>query len=150
MLIIDVRHQTIFSNTFSKCLSALPTATIKATTVKLSITRTTTAAAQVTTASQQPKQQLKQLEYQLQEQQQQQQQQHQQSEKQSHGNLPCHGGGVLSESYKILTELSKTPLRAVALASFLGDGFAALGSRTPSVKDLMAFGSVLHNNQHNI
>lgn len=65
-------------------------------------------------------------------------------------NLPCHSGGVLSESYKILTELSKTPLRAVALASFLGDGFAALGSRTPSVKDLMAFGSVLHNNQHSI
>ena len=51
---------------------------------------------------------------------------------------------------KILTEVSKAPIRAVALASFLGDGFAALGSRAPPVKDLMAFGSVLHNNQHNI
>lgn len=51
---------------------------------------------------------------------------------------------------KILTEASKAPLRAVALASFLGDGFAALGSRAPPVKDLMAFGAVLHTNQHNI
>ncbi|XP_061391006.1 paxillin homolog 1-like [Musca vetustissima] len=57
---------------------------------------------------------------------------------------------AILDNHKILTEVSKAPLRAVALASFLGDGFAALSTRAPPVKDLMAFGSVLHNNQHNI
>uniref|UniRef100_A0A182WDK9 LIM zinc-binding domain-containing protein n=1 Tax=Anopheles minimus TaxID=112268 RepID=A0A182WDK9_9DIPT len=52
--------------------------------------------------------------------------------------------------FKILTEATKTPPRAVALASFLGDSFAAIGARAPPAKDLMAFGSVLQHNQHNI
>lgn len=52
-------------------------------------------------------------------------------------------------SIKILTEVSKAPLRAVALASYLGEGYSTLG-RTPPVKDLMAFGSVLQHTQHNI
>lgn len=54
---------------------------------------------------------------------------------------------------KILTENSKTPLsRALALASFLGTDYPPnLGARTaPPAKDLMAFGSVLAHNQHNI
>lgn len=58
-----------------------------------------------------------------------------------------------SEKVKILTENSKTPLsRALALASFLGTDYPpALGARTaPPAKDLMAFGSVLAHNQHNI
>jgi len=59
--------------------------------------------------------------------------------------------GIKIFDNKILTEASKAPLRAVALASFLGDGFAALGSRAPPPKDhLMAFGAVLHTSQHNI
>lgn len=53
-------------------------------------------------------------------------------------------------SFKILTEGSKAPPRAVALASYLGDGYSALGARAPPAKDLMAFGSVLHHKQHNI
>jgi hypothetical protein len=61
---------------------------------------------------------------------------------------------VLKQSeVKILTENSKTPLsRALALASFLGTDYPqALGVRTaPPAKDLMAFGSVLAHNQHNI
>lgn len=59
---------------------------------------------------------------------------------------------ILSE-VKILTENSKTPLsRALALASFLGTEYPPnLGARTaPPAKDLMAFGSVLAHNQHNI
>uniref|UniRef100_A0A336LSK1 CSON003006 protein n=1 Tax=Culicoides sonorensis TaxID=179676 RepID=A0A336LSK1_CULSO len=53
---------------------------------------------------------------------------------------------------KILTENQKAPLRAAALASYLGDsGYsAALGARALPPKDLMAFGSVLQHNQHNI
>lgn len=51
--------------------------------------------------------------------------------------------------FKILTEVSKAPLRAVALASYLGDSFP-VGARAPPVKDLMAFGTVLQHNQHNI
>lgn len=60
---------------------------------------------------------------------------------------------IKSEEFKILTENSKTPLsRALALASFLGTDYPpALGARTaPPAKDLMAFGSVLAHNQHNI
>lgn len=49
----------------------------------------------------------------------------------------------------MLTEISKAPLRAIALASFLGDGYSSLG-RATSAKDLMAFGSVLQHTQHNI
>lgn len=52
--------------------------------------------------------------------------------------------------FKILTENTKAPPRAVALASYLGDGFSAVGTRAPPAKDLMAFGSVLQHNQHNI
>lgn len=52
---------------------------------------------------------------------------------------------------KILTENTKPPLRAAALASYLGDGFSALGARASAPKDLMAFGSVLQQHtQHNI
>lgn len=51
---------------------------------------------------------------------------------------------------KILTENGKAPPRAVALASYLGEGFSAVGTRAPPAKDLMAFGSVLQHNQHNI
>lgn len=47
-----------------------------------------------------------------------------------------------------MTEVSKAPPRAVALASYLGEGYSAIG-RAPSAKDLMAFGSVLQA-QHNI
>ena len=58
---------------------------------------------------------------------------------------------VAISDFKILTETTKTPLsRALALASFLGDGYTALGARAPPAKDLMAFGSVLQHNQHNI
>lgn len=60
---------------------------------------------------------------------------------------------VKQSKVKILTENSKTPLsRALALASFLGTEYPpALGARTaPPAKDLMAFGSVLAHNQHNI
>lgn len=54
--------------------------------------------------------------------------------------------------FKILTENQKAPLRAAALASYLGDGGypTALGARALPPKDLMAFGSVLQHNQHNI
>lgn len=60
---------------------------------------------------------------------------------------------VKQSEVKILTENSKTPLsRVLALASFLGTDYPpALGARTaPPAKDLMAFGSVLAHNQHNI
>lgn len=60
---------------------------------------------------------------------------------------------VNQSKVKILTENSKTPLsRALALASFLGTEYPPnLGARTaPPAKDLMAFGSVLAHNQHNI
>lgn len=50
---------------------------------------------------------------------------------------------------KILTEISKAPPRAVALASYLGEGYSQSLNRTPA-KDLMAFGSVLQHTQHNI
>lgn len=50
---------------------------------------------------------------------------------------------------KILTEVSKAPPKAVALASYLGDGYSAIG-RTQPAKNLMAFGSVLQHTQHNI
>lgn len=53
------------------------------------------------------------------------------------------------KSKTILTEVSKTPRRAVALASYLGKEYSSLG-RTPPVNDLMAFGSVLQHTQHNI
>lgn len=49
----------------------------------------------------------------------------------------------------ILTEISKAPPRAVALASYLGEGYSSTLNRTP-VKDLMAFGSVLQHTPHNI
>jgi hypothetical protein len=51
---------------------------------------------------------------------------------------------------KILKEIGKVPKRASALASYIGDGYTALGARAPPAKDLMAFGSVLQHNQHNI
>lgn len=51
---------------------------------------------------------------------------------------------------KILTENTKAPFRAAALASYLGDGYSSLGARAQAPKDLMAFGSVLQHNQHNI
>ncbi|KAJ6634857.1 LIM/homeobox protein Lhx5, partial [Pseudolycoriella hygida] len=44
---------------------------------------------------------------------------------------------------------SKVPLRAVALASYLGDGYSSLERAAPA-KDIMAFGSVLQHTQHNI
>ncbi|XP_059608213.1 LIM/homeobox protein Lhx1 [Phlebotomus argentipes] len=53
------------------------------------------------------------------------------------------------DTLKILTEATKAPPRAVALASFLGDSYA-LGARAPPAKDLLAFGSVLQHTQHNI
>lgn len=56
----------------------------------------------------------------------------------------------VKSAFKILTEGSKAPPRAVALASYLGDGYSALGARAPPAKDLMAFGSVLQHTQHNI
>lgn len=49
----------------------------------------------------------------------------------------------------ILTEISKAPPRAVALASYLGEGYQHSPNRTPA-KDLMAFGAVLQHTQHNI
>lgn len=60
---------------------------------------------------------------------------------------------MFQSEFKILTENSKTPLsRALALASFLGTEYPPnIGTRTaPPAKDLMAFGSVLAHNQHNI
>ena len=64
---------------------------------------------------------------------------------------PTHPAHRFGETdFKILTEATKTPPRAVALASFLGDSYAAIGARAPPAKDLMAFGSVLQHNQHNI
>lgn len=48
-----------------------------------------------------------------------------------------------------MTESSKAPLRAIALASFLDDGYPSYG-RPSSVKDEIPFGSVLQHTQHNI
>lgn len=61
----------------------------------------------------------------------------------------CLRSVLLRKTRKILTEISKTPPKAVALASYLGDSYQQSLSRT-SAKDLMAFGSVLQHNQHNI
>lgn len=66
------------------------------------------------------------------------------------GPVRCRRAVDHETDFKILTETTKTPPRAVALASFLGDSFAAIGARAPPAKDLMAFGSVLQHNQHNI
>lgn len=56
---------------------------------------------------------------------------------------------IYEKSIKILTEVSKTPRRAVALASYLGKEYSSL-HRSPIVNDLMAFGSVLQHTQHTI
>lgn len=74
-----------------------------------------------------------------------------QNELRARAKILIHRPSDLNE-FKILTENSKAPLSraVVALASFLGEGYSALGARAPPAKDLMAFGSVLQHNQHNI
>lgn len=56
---------------------------------------------------------------------------------------------ISPNAVNILTEISQVLPKAVALASYLGDGYSQSLNRTPS-KDLMAFGSVLQHTQHNI